>query len=126
MLQTSTKKEYTIEIGMKRRLILDGSQGATTLGPVGELGFFLRDAENGPVTTVVGESRLLSQGQSEDPPALPRLPSLLLPQTITMEHEILLPKNLEFLGLGGSGYVREHGKHEAMLPRPSVLTVVTS
>ena len=38
-------------------------------------------------------------------PALPGVPSLGLPPTITTEHEILTPRNLEVLGVGGSGYV---------------------
>ncbi|KAK0744576.1 kinase-like domain-containing protein [Apiosordaria backusii] len=86
-------------------LILNGPQGTAILVPVDESGLYLWDTENAQVPTVVEESRSQSQKQSEDVSALPGVPSLPLPPVITTEHPILLPKNLEILGLGGSGYI---------------------
>ncbi|EAQ86598.1 predicted protein [Chaetomium globosum CBS 148.51] len=44
------------------------------------------------------------------PLALPRVPSLGLPQTITTGHGMLIPQHLEVLGVGGSSYVYKcHG-----------------
>ena len=82
----------------------DGSRGTTALGPVGECAHS-RDAESAPVPTIVERGRPSGQEHIEEPSTTPSIPSLNLPEEITMEHEIMLVKKLEFLGLGGSGYV---------------------
>jgi serine/threonine protein kinase len=88
----------------KPTLILDRSDSTTNCDLVDDRGFFLNNKGEGNQPTIVRSP--FNQGQrEEDTAAPPQLPGPPPPQTITTEHEILLPKNLKLLGLGGSGYV---------------------
>ncbi|KAH6640830.1 kinase-like domain-containing protein [Chaetomium tenue] len=79
----------------------DGAKGRTTPGQ-----------KSGRAGPLLPEEKGLETGPAtkEFSATLPGVPSLGLPPTITTEHEMLIPKKLEVLGVGGSSYVYKcHG-----------------
>jgi hypothetical protein len=93
-------------VRQKASLILDGSDSTTNRDLVDDRGFFLHNKGDGPRPTIVRSPFSQKQREeSKDTGAHLHLPGPPPPQIITTEHEMLLPKNLKFLELGGSGYV---------------------
>ncbi|KAH6844643.1 kinase-like domain-containing protein [Chaetomium sp. MPI-CAGE-AT-0009] len=110
------KNQPTV-VGQKPRLILDGSDTTTDRSLVDDSGFFLRNRGNDDEPTTISSSS--SQGQCENPPVPQPFPGSPLPPTITTNHELILPKNLEVLGLGASGYVYKCAGGFAYKPQAS-------
>ncbi|KAL2138653.1 hypothetical protein VTI28DRAFT_6456 [Corynascus sepedonium] len=103
-----------MEFGFKPTLIPDGVQDVTTIDRMEKFSLIVQDAQNdfdaagseSDPPTAVEENKPTGEGQQkENELPLEYRPSLPLPQTITIEHEISNHNNFEFLGLENSGYV---------------------